>query len=116
MTKTEEAMLKKSMRPCFVKLTKLKAGNNALKAFTTKDGVEDIKTNKDHEMRQKYITDYFKRARKTTMNWNETRLDLIRKNIATDCMDAITEEDKALLKRVVIKKIDIKDFFKMTWQ
>ena len=80
-----------------------------------KDG-EDNTTSQEQENGQKYITDYFKRARKTTMNWNETRLDLIRKNIATDCMDAITEEDKALLKRVVIKKIDIKDFFKMTWQ
>ena len=110
--KTEEAMLKKNIRPCFVKLTKLKAASNS---FTTKDG-EYNTTSQEQQNGQKYITDYFKRARKTTMNWNETRLDLIRKNIATDCMDAITEEDKALLKRVVIKKIDIKDFFKMTWQ
>ena len=48
------------------------------------------------------------------MDWNEIRLDLIRKNIVTDDVDATTEDNA--LNAVRTRKIDITDYIKMTWQ
>ena len=108
--KTDEAMLKKNIRPCFVKMTKLKVASNS---FTTEDG--EYNTTSQQQNGQKYITDYFKRAPKIAMmDWNEIRLDLIRKNIVTDDVDATTEDNA--LNAVRTRKIDITDYIKMTWQ
>ena len=108
--KTDEALLKKNIRPCFVKMTKLKVASNS---FTTEDG--EYNTTSQQQNGQKYITDYFKRAPKIAMmDWNEIRLDLIRKNIVTDDVDATTEDNA--LNAVRTRKIDITDYIKMTWQ
>ena len=108
--KTDEALLQKNIRPCFVKMTKLKVASNS---FTTEDG--EYNTTSQQQNGQKYITDYFKRAPKIAMmDWNEIRLDLIRKNIVTDDVDAKTEDNA--LNAVRTRKIDITDYIKMTWQ
>ena len=91
-------------------MTKLKVASNS---FTTEDG--EYNTTSQQQNGQKYITDYFKRAPKIAMmDWNEIRLDLIRKNIVTDDVDATTEDNA--LNAVRTRKIDITDYIKMTWQ